>query len=153
MLITEFATGGDLGKFIKEHYKRKERIEENLIWKVAIQMLLGLRSLHRLNIFHRDIKGVNLMMTSKEDIKLGDLNIAKISKSGLASTQTGTPYYTSPEVWSDLPYNGKCDVWSLGCVLYEMATFMPPFVSNDLPTLKKKITSGVYDNIPIRYSE
>ena len=44
------------------------------------------------------------------DFKLGDLNVSKISKSGLASTQAGTPYYASPEVWSDLPYTSKCDV-------------------------------------------
>lgn len=82
-------------------------------------MLHGLQTLHRLNIFHRDIKAANILLTKEnEEAKLADLNVSKISKSGLAVTQTGTPYYASPEVWSDLPYNGKCDIWSLGCVLY-----------------------------------
>jgi len=67
-----------------------------MIWKVGIQLMLGLKILHRLNIFHRDIKGPNLMMNMERDIKLGDLNVSKISKSGLASTQSGTPYYASP---------------------------------------------------------
>ena len=81
------------------------------------------------------------------------MNVSKISKSGLAVTQTGTPYYASPEVWSDLPYNGKCDIWSLGCVLYEMAAQRPPFIAHDIHTLKKRISAGVFDRIPSFYSE
>ena len=96
MLVTEYAPNGDLSKFTKDHMKRKEKIPEETIWKIAIQMLFGLKALHKLNIFHRDIKGANILLTSKEEIKLGDLNVSKISKSGLASTQTGTPYYASP---------------------------------------------------------
>lgn len=121
---------------------------------MAIQMLHGLKTLHRMNIFHRDIKSANILLTkNNEEIKLADLNVSKISKSGLASTQTGTPYYASPEVWSDLPYNGKCDIWSMGCVLYEMAAFRPPFMAHDIHSLKKKIAVGVYDRIPFHYSE
>ena len=41
--------------------------------------------------------------------------------------QTGTPYYASPEVWKDQPYENKSDIWSLGCVLYEIVTLKPPF--------------------------
>lgn len=55
------------------------------------------------------------------------MNVSKIAKKGLLSTQTGTPYYASPEVWKDRPYDNKSDIWSLGCVLYEMATLLPPF--------------------------
>ena len=50
--------------------------------------------------------------------KLGDLNAAKVTKNGLLSTQIGTPEYSSPEVWKDMPYNSKSDIWSLGCVAY-----------------------------------
>lgn len=86
---------------------------------MCLQMLYGLRTLHKMNIFHRDIKPANLLLTKYSGtVKLADMNVSKISKSGLASTQTGTPYYASPEVWTDLPYNGKCDIWSIGCVLY-----------------------------------
>lgn len=121
---------------------------------MAIQMLHGLKTLHRMNIFHRDIKSANILLTKDyEELKLGDLNVSKISKSGLASTQTGTPYYASPEVWSDLPYNGKCDIWSMGCVLYEMTTFRPPFMAPDIHTLKKRIIAGHYDRISSFYSE
>ena len=64
---------------------------------MTIQMLHGLKTLHKMNIFHRDIKSANLLLSkSHEEVKLADLNVSKISKSGLASTQTGTPYYASP---------------------------------------------------------
>ena len=56
----------------------------------------------------------------------------------MAQTQTGTPYYASPEVWKDRPYGVKSDMWSLGCVLYEMAAQKPPFTATDLPGLYKK---------------
>lgn len=143
LLLTEFANGGDLSAFIKDHQKRKERISEEEIWRIALQLLHGMKTLHQLNIFHRDIKSANILITKNaEEVKLADLNVSKVSKSGMAITQTGTPYYSSPEVWSDLPYNGKCDVWSLGCVLYEMATFRPPFLAPDILALRKKIAEG-----------
>lgn len=68
-------------------------------------------------------------------------------------TQTGTPYYASPEVWKDRPYDMKSDIWSLGCVLYEMITLRPPFKANDLKSLYKKVVSVDYPPITnTRYS-
>lgn len=55
------------------------------------------------------------------------MNVSKVIKNNLCLTQTGTPYYASPEVWRDIPYNTKSDLWSLGCLIYEMAALHPPF--------------------------
>lgn len=55
-------------------------------------------------------------------------------------TQTGTPYYASPEVWLDQPYDQKSDIWSLGCVLYEMMAKKPPFKAVSMNDLFKKVT-------------
>ncbi len=74
--------------------------------------------------------------------KLGDLNVSKVAKKGLGYTQTGTPYYASPEVWRDKPYDVKSDIWSLGCVLYEMITLKPPFRAEDMEGLYKKVLKG-----------
>lgn len=71
----------------------------------------------------------------------------------MARTQTGTPYYTSPEVWKDRPYDSKCDIWSLGCVIYEMASLHPPFRANNLKELYSKIQRGIFQRIPSFYSE
>lgn len=80
--------------------------------------------------------------------KLGDLNVSKVLKYDMAKTQTGTPYYCSPQVWKDRPYNAKSDMWSLGCVLYEMAAQRPPFLANDIPSLFRKISAGNFPRIP-----
>jgi NIMA (never in mitosis gene a)-related kinase len=86
-----------------------------------------LKILHEKKIFHRDLKSANVFMNSDGTSKLGDLNVSKVAKKGLLYTQTGTPYYASPEVWKDSPYDSKSDIWSLGCVIYEMTTLKPPF--------------------------
>ena len=70
----------------------------------------------------------------------------------MASTQTGTPYYASPEVWRNEVYSYKSDIWSLGCVLYEMCSFSPPFKAKSLEVLNKKVQGGVYARIPSVYS-
>lgn len=88
--------------------------------------------MHDLKIVHRDIKCANLFLTKEGVLKLGDLNVSKVNKRGMLSTQTGTPYYASPEVWKDKPYDLKSDIWSVGCVLYELTTLNPPFRANDM---------------------
>jgi NIMA (never in mitosis gene a)-related kinase len=85
-------------------------------------------------------------------IKLGDLNVSKVAKKGLMHTQTGTPYYASPEVWLDKPYDNRSDIWSLGCVLYEMITLMPPFRAQSMQGLATKVMAGRYDRIPTSFT-
>jgi len=87
-------------------------------------------------------------LTKENDVKLGDLNVSKVAKyGGLLLTQTGTPYYASPEVWRDSPYDNKSDIWSLGCILYEMLTLKPPFRASSMDGLYKKVTQGEYTKI------
>jgi len=85
---------------------------------------------------------------------LADFNVSKVvnAKEGFLHTQTGTPYYASPEVWKDHPYGFKSDIWSLGCVLYEMAALRPPFKAGDMNSLYKKVVAANYPPIP-RYSQ
>jgi len=66
------------------------------------------------------LKSANVFL-SQGNYKLGDMNVSKVARRGFVYTQTGTPYYASPEVWRDEPYDAKSDIWSLGCVAYEMA--------------------------------
>lgn len=95
---------------------------------MLVQIVVGLRALHEINIMHRDIKSANIFMAANYVCKLGDMNVSKLADNkGLNYTQTGTPYYASPEVWRDEPYDFKSDIWSLGCVIYEMITLQPPF--------------------------
>lgn len=93
---------------------------ETEIWNVLIQTVKGIKALHDQNIFHRDLKSANVFLYKNGQTKLGDFNVSKLAKKGLLYTQTGTPYYASPEVWKDQPYDKTSDIWSLGCVIYEM---------------------------------
>jgi len=70
-------------------------------------MIKGLKALHDLKIFHRDLKSANIFLAKDGTVKIGDMNVSKIAKKGLLYTQTGTPYYASPEVWNDKPYDQK----------------------------------------------
>ena len=119
-----------------------------------------------MNIFHRDLKSANVFLLSEnrenkllmtthhvECAKLGDLNVSKVAKEGLLYTQTGTPYYASPEVWKDLPYGSKSDIWSLGCVCYEMCALVPPFRAENMDGLFRKVLKGHYARIPKKYSD
>ena len=75
-------------------------------------------------------------------------------KQDMYKTQTGTPYYASPEVWKDQPYDWRSDIWSLGCVLYEMITLKPPFRAQNMEGLYKKVVRGIYPKINMEiYSE
>ena len=97
-LIIELADGGDLLQKITSLEKRRGYFLEEEIWDIFIQTLRGLKSLHDLNILHRDLKCANVYLFSNGNIKLGDMNVSKVAKLGLVYTQTGTPYYASPEV-------------------------------------------------------
>ena len=94
-----------------------------------------------------------MFLTAEGVVKLGDLNVSKVAKGGLLRTQTGTPYYACPEVWKDMPYDNKSDIWSLGCVLYEMCTKQPPFRAADMKGLYTKVVSGKYAPLPSSFSQ
>ena len=98
------------------------------------------------------MKSANIFLFKDYTAKLGDLNVSKVAKKGLLYTQTGTPYYASPEVWKDQPYDSKSDIWSLGCVIYEICALVPPFRADDMNGLFKRVLKGSYTQIPNHYS-
>ena len=149
----EFADNGDLFQMIRKHQKSKVYIEEEQVWKIFIQVLRGMKALHDLKIMHRDLKSANVFLYQDNTAKLGDLNVSKVAKQGLGYTQTGTPYYASPEVWQDKPYDFKSDIWSLGCVFYESIALKPPFRADDMEGLYKRVIRGVYPKLPKHFSK
>ena len=152
-IVMEYADKGDLFQLITERKKTKNYFTEQEVWKIFIQLLNGLKALHDFKILHRDLKSANVFLFKGGICKLGDLNVSKVARKGLGYTQTGTPYYASPEVWEEKPYDSKSDVWSLGCVMYEMITLRPPFQAKSMEELYKKVMRGNYPRIPSKYSE
>ena len=152
-IVMEYVGGGDLSEKIKNCEKRKLYLNEKIIWRYFLQILQGLKCLHSMKIIHRDIKSANLFLSEDmETVKVGDLNIAKVAKDDLARTQIGTPYYLAPEVWNNEVYSYKCDIFSLGCVLYEMTCLKVPFQATSLEELAKNIKLGNFATIPSQYS-
>jgi len=108
--------------------------------------------LHNHKIIHRDIKSANIFFVN-DRAKLGDMNVSKVAEQGMAETQTGTPYYTSPEIWLGKKYSNKCDIWSLGVLLYEMCCLRMPFTGRDFPSLYKRVIEGKYEELSEYYSQ
>jgi len=153
-IVMEFLAGGDLYQKISECRKKRALIPEKLIWRYLAQLASGLRHLHAMKIVHRDLKSANVFLSEDlRQIKLGDLNVSKVVKNRLVYTQTGTPYYASPEVWRDEPYDVKSDIWSLGCVLYEMCNRCPPFNGRKMEELYQKVQKGIFERVATVYSE
>ena len=142
-IVMEMADDGDLESKVQKNIKNRTSFSENDLWSYLVQILNGLKYLHDSKIMHRDLKCANIFLLKNGTLKLGDLNVSKIVKMGLAHTQTGTPYYASPEVWADKPYDYKSDIWSVACVLYELCVLKPPFRGSSLEQLFKNITKGI----------
>ena len=151
-IVMEYADEGDLFQKITLYKKLHTSFEENDVWKIFIQITKGLHDLHSYNILHRDLKSANVFLFHDGTAKLGDLNVSKIAARGLGCTQTGTPYYASPEVWKDNPYNLKSDIWSLGCLCYEILMLKTPFRAETMEGLFRKVMKGKYPEISKKYS-
>ena len=139
----EFLGGGDLSNKVSSLKRKRELMAENQVWAYFIQMLKGLKALHDMKIIHRDIKSANVFLTQDERVlKLGDMNVSKVVESDFTKTRVGTPLYFSPEIWNGRSYDYKTDVWSLGCLLYEMCALTYPFNGNSMNDLKFSANRG-----------
>ncbi|XP_072832275.1 serine/threonine-protein kinase Nek5 isoform X5 [Vicugna pacos] len=131
-IVMEYCDGGDLMKRIKR--QRGVLFSEDQILSWFVQISLGLKHIHDRKILHRDIKAQNIFLSKNGMVaKLGDFGIARVLNNTmeLARTCVGTPYYLSPEICQNKPYNNKTDIWSLGCVLYELCTLRHPVIQEE----------------------
>ena len=152
-IVMEFADDGDLQSKIIKMKSEGGFFKESLIWEYSIQMVEGLKALHDKKIMHRDLKSANIFLFKENHkCKLGDMNVSKVIKEKVLLTQTGTPYYASPEVWRDEPYSYKSDLWSIGCVIYELCELHPPFRGKDLDELFEDVCKGEPKRINKLYS-
>ncbi|KYR02514.1 protein serine/threonine kinase [Tieghemostelium lacteum] len=155
-IVMEFCSGGDLSQLIRKCRHDQQYIDEEVIWRTLIQILGALSEIHNRKdgiILHRDIKPGNLFLDENRNVKLGDFGLAKIlDGSAYAHTFVGTPYYMSPEQINGQAYNDRSDVWSVGCLVYEMASLVPPFSAQTPQVLSQKIQAGRFSPIPPHFS-
>ncbi|XP_072218023.1 serine/threonine-protein kinase Nek2 [Leuresthes tenuis] len=159
-IVMEHCEGGDLSSLISRCIKERRYLEEQFILRVMAQLTLALKECHRRSdgratVLHRDLKPANIFLDIKQNVKLGDFGLARILNhdTSFAKTFVGTPYYMSPEQINRMSYNEKSDIWSLGCLLYELCALSPPFTAYNQKELAEKIREGKFRRIPYRYSE
>lgn len=151
-IIMEYCAGGDLAKVLREADKP---IPEPQVLTWFIQTCEALYYCHyRRGLLHRDIKVQNIFLTADGNVKLGDFGIAKVleATTEMALTVVGSPYSISPEICQNLPYNYKSDIWSLGCVLFELCTLRHVFEGANLLAIAWQIVQSSVPPIPETYS-
>ncbi|KAJ3781109.1 kinase-like domain-containing protein [Lentinula aff. detonsa] len=180
-IVMEYCGGGDLSMVIQQAQKHNRPIPEDTIWNYFMQLLLALQHCHHPNghgrtgsgggtcnsgsdnegrerrnqILHRDLKPDNVFLDESNSIKLGDFGLSKaLLQTNFANTYVGTPYYMSPEVMQEKAYDSKSDIWSLGCLIYELCAHKPPFHEAKSHTeLSILIRNGRIPPLPKGYSQ
>ncbi|CAF2601961.1 unnamed protein product [Rotaria sp. Silwood2] len=153
-IVTEYCEGGDLDHRIKELKKQNRKLEEDQVVEWLIQILIAVQYMHKSRVLHRDLKARNIFLKSNK-IKIGDFGISRIliGTMDIATTFTGTPYYMSPEVLKHDGYESKSDIWSVGCLLYEMCTYEHAFDGKGLMNVIYKVVEGKAPELPKTYSK
>ena len=171
-IVQEYCAGGDVHERLRETKAKHRRgvvtkgyypavvgdssipLPSGLPESIAVdwftEILLGMKHVHDRKVLHRDLKTQNVFLTADGRCRLGDFGVSKVLNGthNLASTAVGTPYYLSPEICENKKYDHKSDVWSLGCVLYELCAGAHPFDAASLKLLVAKITKGIYAPVP-----
>ncbi|KAM6482853.1 kinase-like domain-containing protein [Trichoderma sp. SZMC 28011] len=178
-LYMEYCGNGDLGRVIKDLQLKGQRAQESFVWSIFSQLVLALYRCHygidppevggnvlgaaagmapktpagAITILHRDLKPENIFLGEDNSVKLGDFGLSKMIKSqDFASTYVGTPFYMSPEICAAEKYTLKSDIWSLGCIIYELCAREPPFNAKSHYQLVQKIKDGKINPLPDMYS-
>jgi len=148
-ICMEFASGGCLSEKLQELRNKGERLSDEQIIMWFAQIIIALMIMHSKHVLHRDLKTENLFLQGNV-IKVGDLGIAKSLSNSyeMAQSVAGTPYSMAPEILRQEKYGQKTDIWSLGCVLYEMATFKRPFEGKDVQSLIDVVLNKEYQPLP-----
>ena len=156
-IVTAYAEEGDLFTHIKRARESNPRryFPERQVLDWTAQIALALDHIHAMRVMHRDLKTQNIFLGRGGVVKLGDFGISRVLErtDDFATTVAGTPYYLSPEVCQNQPYTLKSDVWSFGCVAYEIATLEHAFAADSLLSLVYRIVNGTcdYSEISQRY--
>ncbi|KAI6089068.1 kinase-like protein [Hypoxylon rubiginosum] len=174
----EYCGNGDLGRYIQNLVKKQIYAQEAFVWEIFSQLITALYRCHyginppdvgknvlefgsagskapqgAMTILHRDLKPENVFLGEGNSVKLGDFGLSKMIQShDFASTYVGTPFYMSPEICAAERYTLKSDIWSLGCIIYELCAREPPFNAKTHFQLIQKIKEGKVPALPRVYS-
>ena len=145
-MILEYAEKGTLYERIKSYSKANKKFDQTQILDWMVQILIGLYSLHKSDIMHRDIKSDNLFLCDKDVVKIGDLGQA--SNESKCKSFVGTFFYRAPEMQDFGEYKKEIDIWSAGVVLYELIMLCRPFEGIEQKEVQNRIEKIDYKPIP-----
>ena len=142
-IIFEYPHNGNLSNKINYAIKNRMYMEESIIWDVLSQILNGVNYLHKKGIIHRNLKSKNILLNNQRLVKISDFEASCVvgDNNKMITGQVGTPFYTAPEIWDEKPYNYKCDIWSIGCIIYEIASLTLPFKGDNINSLYENTLS------------
>ncbi|XP_061191498.1 5'-AMP-activated protein kinase catalytic subunit alpha-2-like isoform X5 [Saccostrea echinata] len=141
-MVMEYVSGGELFDYIVKHGKLKEPEARRFFQ----QIISGVDYCHRHMVVHRDLKPENLLLDSNLNVKIADFGLSNMMHDGeFLRTSCGSPNYAAPEVISGKLYAGpEVDIWSCGVILYALLCGTLPFDDEHVPTLFRKIKSGIF---------
>ena len=141
----EYFSGENLRSFIDKNMNNNTYIEENILITIIIQICRGIEEMHNKKIIHRDLKPENIFINENMNIKIGDFGISKQLDSYKTYVLTTTEFYAAPEIIDDGIYNEKSDMWSLGCIIYELFN-LSVYYKDTIFRKIKTIDSKFYNN-------
>ena len=146
-ILMEYCEGQNLRDFINS-IKNKELIEEDILYNIIKQICIGIKDIHNKNIIHRDLKPENIFINEINDIKIGDFGISKQYNPNKEYINTkykvGSVEYMSPEIRKKGIFNKKSDMYSLGCIIYELIHLRKYYDDKEYEKVKI-IDSNIYN--------
>lgn len=139
--ILDFINGGELF----HHLSREKRFNEERARFYAAEIIAGMEHLHKNGVIYRDLKPENLLLSNKGHIIMTDFGLSKEglnSNESSTSTFCGTPEYLAPEIIEGSDYTKAIDWWSVGTLIYEMLTGLPPFYTEEEEQMYQKILTA-----------
>ena len=147
-ILMEYAGERNLKQFINDYKNRDELINESIIKSIILQICEGLKDLHDNKIIHRDLTPDNIFIDKNNKIKIGDFGVSKIMTTfnNYAKTQIGKLNYLAPEILKGKDYNNKVDIYSLGCIIYELFTLNEYYADKVIDEKECKINLDIYNS-------
>ena len=146
-ILMEYFEGDNLRSFINKHIYDNTLIEENILINIIKQLCIGIKEIHNKEIIHRDLKPENIFINDNMNIKIGDFGISKQLDSimpQITNNRAGSIDYIAPEILYEKIYNYESDIYSLGCIIYELFT-LNIYNKDNLFHEIKKINSDLYN--------
>ena len=147
-ILMEFCDGENLRNLINKNQENNTLIQENIIINIIKQICIGIKEIHNKKIIHRDLKPENIFLNKNMNIKIGDFGISKQlnfnATFAITKNRAGSDHYTAPEILTKGIYNEKSDIYSLGCIIYELLTLYN-YYQDKLSDEIKTINSEFYN--------